>query len=148
MSETITKERLKGYAPLCRSIENQLERLTRLKNSELLPATPESDGSQRQPGATGSRMANALIRRLTYEDEIMPDIEAKMHELETIRAAVNRLEDPQEQEVLRFRYIDCPGYKPALWADVAMQIYRDDDECKIKAVQRIHERALININKT
>ena len=142
------KQRLKGYVLLRRSVENQLERLARLKNAELIPAFKESDGSQKPPSTESSRMENAIVRRLTYEDEIMPDVEAKMAEMDAIRAIINSLADPQEQDVLNARYIDAQGYRPTPWRFVAMKMYGDDDENILKALQRIHDRALENIEAT
>lgn len=142
--EPVTKQRLHSYIFLRRSVENQLERLARMKNEELIPAMKEGDGSKHTPGAS-DRMANAIIRRLAYEDEIMNEVEAKMAEMEEIRAAILRLSEAQEQEVLRCRYIDCEGFRQTPWKDVAIQIYGDDDESQVKAVQRIHGRALINL---
>ena len=147
MGEPITKERLEKYSSLRRSVENQLERLARLKNAELIPAMKESDGSKRSPAVSSSKMEKAIVRRLTYEDDIMPDVEAKLAEMEAIRAAINQLGDPLEAEVLRFRYIDGDGYKPMRWKDVALQMYHDDDESKVKAAQRIHDRALESLSK-
>lgn len=147
MGEPITKERLEKYSSLRRSVENQLERLVRLKNAELIPAMKESDGSMRSPAVSSSKIENAIVRRMTFEDDIMPDVEANLAEMEAIRAAINQLSDIQEAEVLRFRYIDGDGFKPMKWRDVALKMYRDDDESKIKAVQRVHDRALINIRK-
>lgn len=147
MGEPITKERLEKYKSLRRTVENQLERLARLKNAELIPAMTESDGSKRAPAVSSSKMENAIVRRMTYEDDIMPDVEAKLAEMEAIRAAINRLPDPQEAEVLRFRYIDGDGYKPMKWRDVALRMYRDDDDSKVKAAQRVHERAIKNIGE-
>ena len=145
MGEPVTKQRLKNYILLRRSVENQLERLARMKNSELIPAMKESDGSQHSPAVSSSKMENAIVRRLLYEDEIMPDVEAKLAEMEEIRAAINRLRDPQEAEVLRYRYIDCDGYQLTPWRDIACEMYGDDDEAKMKMVFRIHGRALKNI---
>lgn len=139
------KQRLKGYVLLRRSVENQLERLARLKNAELIPAIKESDGSQRPPATDSSRIENAIVRRLTYEDEIMPDVEAKLAEMEAIRAIINHLHDPQEAEVLRRRYIDCEGYRLTPWRDIACEMYGDDDEAQMQMVFRVHGRALKNI---
>ena len=145
MGEPVTKQRLKNYILLRRSVENQLERLARMKNSELIPAMQESDGSKRSPAVSSSKMENAIVRRLIYEDEIMPDVDAKLTEMEEIRAAINQLHDPQEAEVLRYRYIDCVGYQLTPWRDIAIEMYGDDDEAKMKMVFRIHGRALKNI---
>ena len=145
MGEPVTKERLKKYIAHRRTVENQLERLARLKNEEKIPAMKESDGSMRSPSVHSSKMENAVIRRMTYEDEIMPDVEAKLAEMEAIRAAINALDDPQEAEVLRHRYIDCRGYRLTPWRDIACKMYGDDDEAQMQMVFRVHGRALKNI---
>ena len=44
----ITKERLKNYVYIRREVENQLERLERMKNEALIPAAREGDGSKHQ----------------------------------------------------------------------------------------------------
>lgn len=147
MGEPITKERLKNYKSLRRSVENQLLRLEELENDTQIPAMRESDGSKRPPAANGSRMEKAIVRWMTYDDDISPDIAEKKAEMEAIRAAINQLTDAQEQEVLRCRYIDGDGYNPTKWRDVALKMYRDDDESKVKAAQRVHDRAIINIGK-
>ena len=147
MGEKITKQRLKNYILLRRSVESQLERLARLKNAELIPAMKESDGSMRSPSVNSSKMENSIVRRLVYEDEIMPDVEEKLAEMEAIRAAINRLPDPQEAEVLRYRYIDCVGYRLTPWREIACEMYGDDDDAKMQMVFRVHGRALKSIEK-
>lgn len=147
MGEPVTKERLKKYILLRRTVEKQLERLARLKNEERIPAMKESDGSMRSPSVNSSKMENAVIRRMTYEDEIMPDVEAKLTEMEAIRAAINALDDPQEAEVLRRRYIDCQGYRLTPWRDIACDMYGDDDDAQRQMVYRVHSRALRSIGE-
>ena len=69
MVEPITKKRLMNSIHLRRENRNRLERLERLKNEELIPALRMGDGSQHTSGDS-DRMANAVIRRMEYEDEI------------------------------------------------------------------------------
>lgn len=144
MSE-ITKQRLKNYIFIRREVENHLERIARMKNDALIPAMKQSDGSQ-HTGAS-DRMANAIIRRITYEDKISEDMEKKLTEMDDVRSAIDQLPDPQEREVLRARYIDCTGYKHTPWREVAMKLYGDDDESQIQSVYRIHGRALVDIKR-
>ena len=92
-------------------------------------------------------MEKAIVHWITYDDDISPDIAEKQAEMKAIRTAINQLSDSQEAEVLRCRYIDGDGYDPTKWRDVALKMYRDDDESKIKAAQRVHDRAIINIGK-
>lgn len=141
-----TKERLKSYIFLRREVDNQLERLSRMKSDEILPGKRESDGSKHT--ASGSdRMANAIVRRLQYEDKILDEVERKMDEMDTITNAIDRLSDSMEREVLRMRYIDCQGYKHTPWREIALDMYGDDDEAQMQMVFRIHGRALQNIEE-
>lgn len=140
----ITRERLYNYVKIKRQVENQLERLVRMKNEELIPALKMGDESKRNPGAS-DRMANAVIRRITYEENIAASMEANLAEMDAVRAAIDAMSDPMEQDVLIMRYIDCEGYRHTLWRDVALKVYGDDDESQIRAVQRIHKSAVDNL---
>lgn len=140
----ITRERLYNYSKIKRQVENQLERLVRMKNEELIPALKMGDESKRNPGAS-DRMANAVIRRITYENEIAASMEENLAEMDAVRAAIASLPDPMEQEVLSMRYIDCEGYRHTPWRDVAIKIYGDDDESQIRAVHRLHRSAMDNL---
>lgn len=144
--EPFTKERLSTYIYLLREVENQQERLIRMKNDELIPAQKESDGSAKTPGAS-DRMANAIVRRIKYEDEIRDDMERKLAEMEAIRTAIRSLSDPMEREVLRLRYMDGTGYRRMGWRAVAENMYGSDDEAQLQAVYRLHGRALGSISK-
>ena len=62
----MTKERLASYSSLRFEVENQLERLARLKNAEQIPAIQQGDGSK-STGAAGSRMERAVLKRMEYE---------------------------------------------------------------------------------
>lgn len=140
----ITRERLYNYSKIKRQVENQLERIVRMKNEELIPALKMGDESKRNPGAS-DRMANAVIRRINYEDEIAASMEANLAEMKAVRAAIATLPDAMEQEVLNMRYIDCEGYRPNKWRVVAIKMYGDDDESQIRAVQRLHKSATDNL---
>ena len=135
---------LKTFAFLRSEVDNQLERLLIMRNKELLPERKESDGSKHT--ASGSdRMANAIVRRLEYENKILDEVERKMDEMDRITNAIDRLSDSMEREVLRMRYIDCRGYKHTPWREVALDLYGDDDEAQKQMVFRIHKRAVDNL---
>lgn len=144
MDEQITKERLKKYIYLRREVENHLERLARMKNQALIPARREDQGGGHSGGAS-DRMAEAIIRRLSYEDRTAEEINAKLDEMDKVREAVGKLDDPLEREVLRLRYIDGTGYKHMPWRNVAAVIYGSDDGAQLMAVYRAHGRALQHI---
>ena len=146
MGEPMTKQRLMQYIFLKMEVENQLERIARMRNEEKFPAMRESDGSQHTSG-TGDRMERAIIRRMEYEDKVADQLNAAMAEMRKIEKAVDSLSNIQEREVLRLRYIDGSGCRHTPWADIAVAMYRDNDEPQKQAVYRIHGRALQNIAK-
>lgn len=72
--------------------------------------------------------------------------------MEAIQKAVLSLEDRNEQECLRCRYIDVlkdeEGKRKWLtWRDVALRVYRKDDENAIQATTRLHKWALNSISR-
>lgn len=142
--EPITKDRLRNYIFLRMEVENQLERLARMKNEELIPAQKESDGSKHSASAS-DRMANAVIRRLSFQDAIHDEMEQKLQEMEYIQDAISALEDPQEREVLRLRYIYGEGCRYMPWREISEKLYGDADDRSIHATFRVHGRALYNI---
>lgn len=142
--DKMTKERLASYISLRLEVDNQLERLARMRNDEKIPAMRESDGSQHSPGS-GDRMERAIIRRMEYEDRVMPQIEAALVEMETIEQAIYAVADPMEREVLRLRYMEGNYIRHMPWRDVALKLFGDDDKRHMVATYRLHTRALTNI---
>lgn len=147
MSEThMTKQRLASYVSLRFEIENQLERLERLKNEAKIPAVRQGDGSQHTPGS-GDRMERAVIRYLEYEERISPQIESIRAEMQAIEDAISSLPDPLEREILRLRYIDGEFCRLMPWKEVSLRLFGDNDERHILAAYRLHGRALMSISK-
>lgn len=146
MGEPMTKQRLSQYIFLKMEVEHQLERIARMRNEEKFPTMRESDGSQHTQG-TGDRMERAIIRRMEYEEKVADQLNEAMTEMEAIERAVDSLLNIQEREVLRLRYIDGSGCRHMSWPEVAMAMYRDNDEKHKQAVYRIHGRALQSIAK-
>lgn len=138
------KQRLASYRALRLEVDNQLDRLARLRNEEQLPAMRESSGAK-STGGSGDRMERAILRRMEYEERITPQIEAAKREMAAIEAAIDHVEDPLERECLRLRYISGDSCHMTRWKDVAMAIYGDDDDKYILSVFRIHGRALQSI---
>ena len=141
------KKRLQNYIYLRREIENQQERLARMKNEEKLPAPRMDCGGTQHTGSANDRMANAIVRRLEYESEIADSMEGIRVEMASIRGAIAKLQNPMEREVLRLRYCDGDYCRHMPWRDVALKIYGDDDEGQMQAVYRLHGRALQSIRE-
>lgn len=146
MENQNVKDRLSAYVSLKMEIENQLERLARLKNDEKIPAMRESDGSK-HTGGNGDRLEKAIIRRMEYEARVLPQIEAAQKEMQEIEDAISAVSDPMEREVLRLRYIDGEYCHRLTWREVAMRLFGDDDDNHLLAVYRLHAKALRRIKK-
>ena len=134
-----TKQRLASYRALRLEVDNQLDRLARLRNEEQLPAMRESSGAK-STGGNGDRMERAILRRMEYEERVTPQIETAKREMAAIVAAIDHVE-----ECLRLRYISGDSCRMTPWKDVAMAIYGDDDDKYILSIFRIHGRALQSI---
>lgn len=142
----INKERLKRYVLLRMELENQFERLERMRANEILPAMKESDGSQRNLFVT-DRLANMIVKRLDFQEDMEKKIAEIMEEMEYIETAIDSLTDPMEKEVLRLRYIDGANCRLMAWDDVAVKIYGDNDSKHLLATYRLHGHALQSIEK-
>ena len=144
MAEDMTKEKefLRRYIKLKTKVENDMERLARAKSAEQFPsARDEVDESKHHVTGT-DRMGNAIIRRLSLEDRLLPRIAANKEKMFEIEDIVDSIDDPQESEVLRLRYFDGDNGRLVPWDIVALGIYRRDDENWVKSAQRLHGRAL------
>lgn len=150
--EKARKARLKQYIYIKGEYDDYQEELTRLENNACIPATKESDGSMKNPGAS-DRMANAAIKYMEYKAEVEPDMARLKAEMDTIRTAISGLRDGLERQVLRLRYIigdtddhgqDVRDQMP--WRKVALKMFKSEDVTKQQIVFRIHGRALQNID--
>ena len=122
MSGVIDKARLRKYVSLKMENENQLERLARMKANEQLPAMKESDGSQRNLYVS-DRLANAIVKRMEYQDKIAGIIAANLAEMSYIETSIDMLDNPMEKEVLRLRYIDGEYCRLMNWEQVAKPLF-------------------------
>lgn len=145
-STKMTKQRLASYISLKMEVDNQLERLARMRAEEKIPAMRESDGSK-HTGGRGDRMERAIIRRMEYEDRVLPRIEAAMDEMEAIEDAIYAVADPMEREVLKMRYMDGDHLRHLPWKEIALRLFGDDDEKHMVATYRLHTKALQRITR-
>ena len=145
MGEPITKEHLRNYKSWRIRVEMDEEELARAESASYFKPMRESDGSQHQPG--GSDGMGAAIRKMELENRLRPIIEEHKRKMQRIEDAIDSLCNPMEQNVLRARYIVGDPYEVTTWADVAMKIYRRDDENAVQNATRLHGRALKSIAK-
>ena len=143
MAEDMSKEKdyLRLYKKLKTKVENDEDRLARAKSEEQFPGAKPPSESKHQVTGT-DRMGNAVLRRLALEERLCPRIAENRRRMDEIEDTVDSIADPQESEVLRLRYFDGDFGRLMPWEDVAMGIYRRDDEKWLKATYRLHGKAL------
>ena len=141
------KKRLQNYIYLRREIENQQERLARMKNEESYP----------RPGWTAGVHSILDRQMIVWQMRLFGALNMKVR-LQTAwraselkwRLSVGRL--PSCKTLWSARCYDCGivdvGYcRHMPWRDVALKIYGDDDEGQMQAVYRLHGRALQSIRE-
>lgn len=139
------KTRLSAYVLLLSEVEHIAEQLAHLKAEEALPP-PKIGGYTGVSTGSKDRMEWAIIRRMEYEEQNIPRLQEAKAEMQRIEEAVDALRDPLERTVLRLRYLDCDAARLTKWHEVAAAIYGDNDEKDLRAVYRLHNRALDNID--
>lgn len=138
------KTQLSAYVLLLSEVEHIVERISRLKAEEALPP-PRIGGYTGVSTGNKDRMERAIIRRIEYEEQNLPRIQEAKAKMQRIEDAVYALRDPLERTVLRLRYLDCDCSRLTRWHEVAAAIYGDNNEKDIRAVYRLHNRALDNL---
>ncbi|HJC73196.1 MAG TPA: hypothetical protein H9698_10465 [Candidatus Ruthenibacterium merdavium] len=141
------KKQLMRYSRLKKENENRAETLARMKAAAQFAPSGEPDGSQHTSG-DGQRMARAVENYLEYEEQLRPLMEKNRTEMLRIEQAVAQLPDPLEREVLRLRYLDGDAWRLPKWRDVAMKIYGSDERKYLDAVLKIHQTALLQMERT
>lgn len=139
------KNLLSAYVLLLSEVEHIAEQLSRLKIAETLPPQRLGDMTVKSSGGK-DRLERAILRRIEYEERNMPRLQDAREKMQRIEDAVYALRDPLERTVLRLRYLDCNCSRLTRWHEVAAAIYGDNDEKDIRAVYRLHNRALDNID--
>ena len=146
MGDRMTQERLFNYIKLKCEVDRHFEQVARMKSAECFAPAREGDGSQHQPG-NSDRMGRAVDRRLDYQKRMEPLINANLAEMDAVEVAVNALPDPLERDVLRVRYMEGSSYRHLKWREVAIEIFHNDEERHIKALQRVHDAAIEKIER-
>lgn len=154
VGEPITQEHLLKYLGWKMCVHNDKERLARAEHEAMWPTAGESSGSQHQPGR-GDRMERAVIRKVELDEDLLPRIRGNEHRMGQITRAIDALDDPFEQEVLRLIYIDGAWdeelqqytYEQATQSEVARKMRGKDDEASAAWVKRLHQRALQSIGR-
>lgn len=142
MGSVSIKDWLGEYQGLKFEYDTWYERWARLDNEQYIPAMREGDGSKRNPGAS-DRMANAVTRRMEFEEQTAEEIGSIRARMQAIETAINSLPDPMHRGILKQRYIVGDGnYRPKKWRFVAMVVRHEESEAAIKFVKRLHKEAI------
>lgn len=90
----------------------------------------------------GLKMEVDVLREMNSPPE---KIREKQQEVERIDQALENIEDPMHRAVLLLYYIN--GRMVWKWPQVAVRLYGNADEAEMKAVQRLHGRALQSFDR-
>ena len=141
------KLRLLNYIDLNREIDNQIERLERMHDRAQSPSGPNLSGMQKSSNAVSDRMADAVTKMLTLEEEIGDLIEKRDNEQKGIEALVKKLKKADEKAVIRMRYLDIED-----WDDVQFMLFgsREDYNEKYENYKqrmfRLHSSAITHLS--
>lgn len=143
----MTKERLQRYANLVQEIDRQFEALEIMEEKLTSPKSSNLTGMPRST-ASGSfdRMSMAIAKKEDMEQYVKALLQKERQEAQAIEEAVQLLEEPNERQVIRLRYVD--GFT---WTEVCRALFgrRKDYEERLDTFERrtykIHGKALINL---
>lgn len=142
------KKWLKDYRENELDIENQIERLERLKAKIYGAGSSQLSDMPKSRSVAGDRLTIMLAQK----EELIEDIKDRMAERdeqkEKIESVCKKLRKADQRAVIRMRYLD--GEK---WMEITKMLFRsredfeDKEEAYLRTVGNIHGRALKNIAK-
>lgn len=142
------KNRLNEYRALCEEIENEFERLDRMRmKATSVSGMRISDMPRIQPHEF-DRTAEIVARIIDLEKDIEGLVDKKKTEGELIESLIRKLEKPDERAIIRVRYLDHEE-----WEDVMFVLFgnRSDYNQKYDAYKqtmfRRHRSAIAELAK-
>ena len=142
------KERLLTYTYNEREIDDQIERLERLKLKLYGTSSKELTDMPRAPSASLDRIADLEARKDELEQKIRDMINSQQAERDWIESKVCKLKNPDQRAVIRMRYLDSEK-----WVDVCELLFggKEDfvgkEDSYLRRVMILHGKALLNIVK-
>ena len=141
----VTIDDLKQYLARKNELRNLItstsERVARMKSAEQFPSMKISDGSQHVASAS-DLTAQAIERRLEYVYSSECEIANLTAQIRDVEIVVNSIENSQERQILRYRYMDADYCRNPQWWTIAQKMYGGMDERHIRACLRVHKAAL------
>lgn len=117
------RERLEDYRSDEREIENQTERLERLKNKMYEVGAQNLSGMPHAPSPSNDRVSDFVYRKEELEKEIGDLIIGHRETREHIERILKKIKKPDERAVIRSRFIDVQE-----WGDVNEMLFGGNDD--------------------
>lgn len=130
------KEYLRSYRAAVKREERILEDIQELRASKAFPAAISYDGIPKGSNQTDLSDYIAILDRMI--ENLKAERLEKVRRREEIEKSIKDMQDDNEREVLRLRYID--GKK---WEEICIEM-----GYSWKHIHRIHSSALMNIKMT
>lgn len=112
------RKRLADYRTLNEEIDNEIERLERMKERASSVSSSNLSGMPKAPSPVYDRMADMVTRIIDLENEIKDLVRERDEERKAIEALVKRLDKAGERAVIRSRYLDLEE-----WEDVQFVLF-------------------------
>ena len=85
---------------------------------------------------------HAKYYRMYGDEDNQQTVKNLREQLDAIENAIDSIDDPLKQEVLRLRYLEGNTGRLLKWKDVAFAMYHSDTEADLQRVHRLHHKAI------
>lgn len=142
------KARLYAYREMARDIENQNERLERIKTKLVGVGAQSITDMPKSPSPADDRTVELIQQKMELEDEIRAVIEQRKAERVFFERVIKHLRRSDERAVIRVRYIDN-----ASWDEVVDVLFggKEDllerEDIYLRRVYKLHGQALLSMAK-
>lgn len=126
---------LKRYINLDREIERKLEEVARLR-AELTRITPVYTTEPKGGGSIRGKTESLIAKIVDLENELDADIDRLVTVRDSIRMAIESVEEDRERLLLQYRYIDGLTFE-----EIAVLM-----NYSWRHIHRLHSQALSNLN--
>lgn len=140
---------LKAYVQNEAEIDNTLEKIRELRGHMMSIGAQEITDMPRAPSSPKDKMSEYVARLDTLERSLKEAIRIHDEARKALEDAVNKLDSPKMQKIIRFRYLF--GME---WSDVVNTMYHEKEDWPVKMnnykrrVYRDHDRALEHLAKS
>ena len=142
------KARLYAYREMARDIENQNERLERIKTKLIGVGAQSITDMPKSPSPTDDRTVELIQQKMELEEEIREVVEKRRTERAFFESVIKHLRRSDERAVIRVRYIDN-----ASWDEVVDVLFggKEDllerEDIYLRRVYKLHGQALLSMAK-